>query len=89
MYVVIKEEAFCTLCTFSCLDVFVFLADTNVFTGSIPTEIGRLTNLETLILDGNLLSGNIPSTVGNLSSLNYFGLSKSAFTSNGSSYSLL
>ncbi len=34
--------------------------------GKIPTELGRLGKLETLLLEGNWLSGTIPNQLGNL-----------------------
>lgn len=34
--------------------------------GKIPTELGRLGQLETLLLEGNWLSGTIPPELGNL-----------------------
>ena len=38
-------------------------------TGDIPTELGSLSNLETLNLGGNQLTGDIPTELGNLSNL--------------------
>ena len=38
-------------------------------TGSIPPEIGNLTNLEILILSINQLTGSIPPEIGNLTNL--------------------
>ena len=34
--------------------------------GKIPTELGQLGKLETIILEGNWLSGTIPPELGNL-----------------------
>lgn len=34
--------------------------------GKIPTELGRLGQLETLLLEGNWLSGTIPQQLGSL-----------------------
>ena len=41
----------------------------NQLSGSIPSELGNLANLEGLWLDGNQLSGPIPSELGNLANL--------------------
>ena len=41
----------------------------NQLTGSIPPEIGNLTNLRYLYLDDNELTGSIPSEIGNLTNL--------------------
>ena len=40
--------------------------NSRVITGSIPPEIGNLTNLTSLYLYDNQLTGSIPSEVGNL-----------------------
>jgi hypothetical protein len=41
----------------------------NQLTGSIPPEIGNLTNLTELYLFNNQLTGSIPSEIGNLTNL--------------------
>ena len=41
----------------------------NQLTGEIPTELGSLSNLETLSLGGNQLTGEIPTELGNFSNL--------------------
>ena len=46
----------------------------NQLSGSIPSELGNLANLEGLWLDGNQLSGSIPSELGNLDNLERLGL---------------
>ena len=41
----------------------------NQLSGSIPSSLGNLSNLEVLSLGSNQLSGSIPSSLGNLSNL--------------------
>jgi Leucine-rich repeat (LRR) protein len=41
----------------------------NLLTGTIPTELGKLTNLRMLSLSGNQLTGTIPSELGKLNNL--------------------
>jgi len=50
------------------------LLDDNDLNGSIPPELGNLTNLEYLILRINQLSGSIPPELGNLTNLYYLSL---------------
>ena len=52
----------------------------NELTGSIPPEIGNLTNLTHLQLNNNQLTGSIPSEIGNLTNLTYLGLSSNQLT---------
>jgi hypothetical protein len=49
-------------------------------TGTIPSEIGNLVTLESLIANDNALSGNIPSEIGNLSMLKNLYLNHNAFS---------
>ena len=49
-------------------------------TGSIPSEIGNLTNLTSLLLFNNQLTGSIPSEIGNLTNLNYLKLQNNGLT---------
>ena len=54
----------------------------NQLTGSIPAELGKLSQLRSLWLDDNQLSGNIPTELGNLSQLTYLDLSGNQLTGN-------
>ena len=52
----------------------------NNLDGSIPPELGKLSNLEVLIFVYNQLSGPIPAELGNLSNLEALGLSSNQLT---------
>jgi len=52
----------------------------NELTGSIPPEIGNLTNLNFLYLGSNGLTGSIPSEIGNLTNLTHLDLSDNQLT---------
>jgi len=51
------------------------LYSNNQITGEIPSEIGNLTNLETLNLSNTQITGEIPSEIGNLTNLTWLRLS--------------
>ena len=57
----------------------LFLAG-NWLTGSIPPELGDLSNLESLHLHFNQLSGTIPTELGNLSELRWLNLGDNQLT---------
>jgi hypothetical protein len=44
---------------------------TNRISGTLPTEIGRLTHLKKLLLHDNLMSGTLPSELGQLTALTH------------------
>jgi len=52
----------------------------NQLSDSIPSELGNLSNLESLWVFRNELSGPIPAELGNLSKLDYLGLSRNNLT---------
>lgn len=52
----------------------------NSLSGTIPAELGNLTQLTNLDLDNNLLSGTIPAELGNLTKLVSLGLGSNSLT---------
>ena len=50
--------------------------DENQLSGSIPSQLGNLGNLESLSLYSNQLTGSIPTTLGNLTKLEWLNLSE-------------
>ena len=52
----------------------------NQLTGSIPSEIGYLTNLINLYLNNNQLTGPIPPEIGNLTNLTHLYLQSNSLT---------
>ncbi|KAJ1396853.1 Serine/threonine-protein kinase, active site [Sesbania bispinosa] len=52
---------------------------TNSLSGTLPGEVGRLTNINWLDLSENLLSGNIPGTIGQCMRLEYLYLQGNSF----------
>ena len=54
--------------------------DDNQLTGEIPTELGNLSNLTTLILNGNQLTKGIPTELGNLSNMKWLYLHRNQLT---------
>lgn len=57
------------------LDIFETTANNNIG-GSIPTEIGLLSDLDDMKLEHNSLTGTLPSELGLLSGLWFFHASK-------------
>ena len=58
---------------------YLYLRDSGI-TGSIPPEIGNLTNLTYLYLGVNNLTGSIPPEIGNLTNLTYLNLQLNQLT---------
>ena len=56
--------------------------DNNQLDGSIPSELGSLSNLEYLALVNNQLSGSIPPKLGNLSNLTFLFLNNNRLVGN-------
>ena len=54
--------------------------DDNRLTGTIPAELGKLTNLVRLSLTSNQLSGTIPAELAKLTNLNWLSLSDNQFS---------
>ena len=52
----------------------------NRLSGSLPSELGNLTNLQRLDLYNNALSGALPSSLGNLTNLTYLNLGDNALS---------
>ena len=52
----------------------------NNLTGPIPEEIGKMTNLQKLIMDKNQMTGSIPSEISNLKKLQTISLGENFFT---------
>lgn len=61
--------------------------DFNLFSGSIPSQIGNLTSLKELFLVSCGLSGNVPSSFENLVNLEWLSFSGYNWNINGISYS--
>ena len=66
----------------TCLNgnVASLVLNNNSLSGSLPPELGNLTNLTTLYLFNNSLSGIIPSELGNLTNLTSLGLSDNSLS---------
>jgi Leucine-rich repeat (LRR) protein len=66
--------------SYSVLNTTEIILVNNGLTGSIPTRIGNLTNLNVLILGGNQLSGEIPTEIVNLTNLTTLNLQTNQLT---------
>ena len=65
---------------YSVEDTYTLDLSDNQLTGSIPPEIGNLTNLTYLSLSSNQLTGEIPPEIGNLTNLTSLQLSYNQLT---------
>jgi hypothetical protein len=65
---------------YSIEDTYTLDLSNSGLTGSIPSEIGNLTNLGYLRLYNNQLTGEIPLEIGNLSNLTYLNLGDNQLT---------
>ena len=59
---------------------FIYHGPPNQLTGTIPSQIGKLSNLTSLWMYSNQLTGSIPPELGNLSSLTHLALSSNQLT---------
>ena len=66
--------------SYSVLNTTEIILVNSALSGSIPSSIGNLTNLNTLILGGNQLSGEIPSEITNLINLTILNLQTNQLT---------
>ncbi|NQU66937.1 MAG: leucine-rich repeat domain-containing protein, partial [Candidatus Marinimicrobia bacterium] len=78
----LTDTLFCNWYGITCSDGYVTQISfyNNNLLGSIPSELGNLTNLQVLHLYNNQLSGSIPSDLGNLMNLTYLELSYNQLT---------
>ncbi|WCJ27276.1 Leucine-rich repeat transmembrane protein kinase [Euphorbia peplus] len=60
--------------------------ENNLFSGTLPPEIGNLVNMEILILSANNLTGNLPQSLSNLTKLTQLRISSNNFTGKLPSY---
>ncbi len=60
--------------------VYRILLTSNNLVGTVPTELGNLTDLHSLNLSRNQLSGELPASLNNLVQLSYLYLSNNQFT---------
>ncbi|HEY9623287.1 MAG TPA: DUF4347 domain-containing protein [Crinalium sp.] len=60
--------------------VSLLVLNANNLSGTIPTELGNLTNLATLALPTNQLTGTIPTELGNLTNLSLLNLARNQLT---------
>ncbi|XP_030473913.1 probable LRR receptor-like serine/threonine-protein kinase At3g47570 [Syzygium oleosum] len=62
------------------ITLYIFVLGRNQISGTLPSGIGNLINLEILGMEGNNISGNIPSEVGNLNKMRIMSLEQNKFS---------
>jgi len=67
------------ICKYQCQVVALILVDCYL-SGTIPSELGSMTNIQHLELNSNSLTGTIPSELGSMTSMIYLVLSSNSLT---------
>ena len=76
----IYQNLFCLIFQFTKYFTATLYADKNGLSGTIPTEMGLLTELTDIDFDKNALTGTIPTELGNIQNIVLFELDENALT---------